>query len=976
MNTPPLFFFSRTATFFLTCLPLLLWGQNCPQASPTTPPWLIYPSQPFRHVAPTSLGARAANVYLMDLPGGLGRPFVFVEGIDFGLSGTENDLQLGDFGWQAFNGCALDRYPMMANMPILIDSVLQRGFHPVLVDFEEGDGDIFANATLLADILRHLSDHAGDPRPMVISGASMGGQIARIALRMMELEGEPHCTQLFVSLDSPHCGANVPIGLQHIIDNLPASAEAVSALSGALHSAAARQLLLKQLVPMAMRFQYQDSLDAIGWPQFARNAGIANGALTPVGDSNEPLLDYEYAILSSEVIGDIGGLLDLEVHADPGLASHPLSGANGPVTSVLEMPSGGGWPWPLDLSVGNDPVGPSNWGGSLDLMPGGTRPSLEQFVSAFNDALADMDLPWPLQIPDIGANQFQPLHSFIPTASALGIAPPWSGLTLSTILDNTPFDAVHLGSSNEPHSEVNPGNMAFLLAQLEATESPLAPGTLSDTIALSASGHWSLPHLDISGRLGLQSPDLAFGNLAAEPGTHGEFLLSPCADSLIVRPNGVLELGGTGAGGVNSTARLTIPAGTVLHVEGQLIVHPGSELSIAHGAHLSLNGAIVDQRHHALIDAAVGSALQFDGVNHWSQASNSQLEMNAEVTLSDAAHWTQHLSAEARIYTHQAHFSLGHSSTALLEALSPETHWVIGEGGNVSMTGHGAWKHVESGVRFLGGTSWNVQLSGGLHFERTEWRGTAQDSLKIAGDLWIDEHLSHDLHLQQSDGTYRLNMAEFEGGSTSMATNKVRWSGAVFSDHPVVHAALGNEPAHLIEDCRFSQTQDGLSLAGPGRIRIEDSFFSNCIQGLKGSRTARIELSCCAFSDNDIAAAALQALLVMQPQSGGGWNLFHHNDVHFKFGQAPLPAIAGGFNHFGTAYSSWGTGTLDIACEGSGVNWQIDGQSWDWPVAWPQIMGGMWAWNPDGPPVCPVTALDLSPVNPTECREDLKWRRE
>lgn len=976
MNILPFFFFSRTAMLLLTCLPLLLWGQNCPQAPPATPPWLSYPSLPFRHVAPTALGARAANVYLMDLPGGLGRPFVFVEGIDFGLSGTENDLQLGDFGWQAFNGCALDRYPMMANMPILIDSLLQRGFHPVLVDFEDGDGDIFANATLLADIIRHLRVHAGDQRPMVISGASMGGQISRIALRMMELEGEPHCTQLYVSLDSPHRGANVPIGLQHIIDNLPASAEAVSALSGALHSPAARQLLLKQLVPMAMRLQYQDSLDAIGWPQFARNAGIANGALAPVGNINEPLLDYEYAILSSDIIGDIGGLLDLEVHADPGLASHPLSGANGAVTSVLEMPSGGGWPWPLDLSVGNDPVGSSIWGGSLDFMPGGTRPSLEQFVIAFNDALADMDLPWPLQIPPIGANQFQPLHSFIPTASALGISPPWSGLTPLAILDNTPFDAVHLGLGNEPHSEVNPGNTAFLLEQLEATESPVAPGILPDTLALSASGDWSLPHLDISGRLGLQSPDLVFGDLAAEPGSHGEFVLSPCADSLIVRPNGVLELGGTGPGGVNSTARLTIPAGTVLYVEGQLIVHPGSELSIAQGAQLSLNGAIVDQRHHALIDAAVGSTMRLLGVNHWSQASNSQLQMNAEVTLDDAAQWTQHLSAEARIYTHQAHFSLGHSSTALLEALSPETHWVIGAGGNVSMTGHGTWKHVESGIRFLGDASWTAHLSGGLQFEGSEWRGSGQDSLKIEGDLWLDEHRSNALHLQQSGGIFRVNVADFEGGSTSMSNNKVRWSEAMFTDHPVVHAALGDEPAHLIEACGFSQTHTGLSLSGPGRIRVEDSFFSNCIQGLFGSKSARLELSCCAFSDNDIAVAAVQALLAMEPHSGGGWNVFHHNDVHFKFGQAPLPAIAGGFNHFGMPYSSWGTGTLDVGCAGSGVNWLINGQSWDWPVAWPQILEGLWAWNPDGTPVCTVTALDLSPVNPTQCREELKWRRE
>ena len=47
---------------------------------------------------------------------------------------------------------------MMGDMPVLLDSIVQRGFHPVLVDFENGAGDIFSNAALFADILTHLRD--------------------------------------------------------------------------------------------------------------------------------------------------------------------------------------------------------------------------------------------------------------------------------------------------------------------------------------------------------------------------------------------------------------------------------------------------------------------------------------------------------------------------------------------------------------------------------------------------------------------------------------------------------------------------------------------------------------------------------------------------------------------------------------------------------------------------------------------------
>lgn len=42
----------------------------------------------------------------------------------------------------------------------------------------------------------------------------MGGLISRYALRDMELRGETHKTRLFISHDSPHRGANVPLAIQ------------------------------------------------------------------------------------------------------------------------------------------------------------------------------------------------------------------------------------------------------------------------------------------------------------------------------------------------------------------------------------------------------------------------------------------------------------------------------------------------------------------------------------------------------------------------------------------------------------------------------------------------------------------------------------------------------------------------------------------------------------------------------------------
>ena len=45
-------------------------------------------------------------------------------------------------------------------------------------------------------------------------GYSMGGLVARYALAYMEDRNINHDTRLYISVDTPHQGANVPVGLQ------------------------------------------------------------------------------------------------------------------------------------------------------------------------------------------------------------------------------------------------------------------------------------------------------------------------------------------------------------------------------------------------------------------------------------------------------------------------------------------------------------------------------------------------------------------------------------------------------------------------------------------------------------------------------------------------------------------------------------------------------------------------------------------
>lgn len=90
----------------------------------------------------------------------------------------------------------------------------------IYVDWKIGTDYIQRNALLLEEIIRWVNNNkeplGGIIQPNVIIGQSMGGLIARWALRDMENKGQNHQTRLFISYDSLHQGANVPLGYQYL----------------------------------------------------------------------------------------------------------------------------------------------------------------------------------------------------------------------------------------------------------------------------------------------------------------------------------------------------------------------------------------------------------------------------------------------------------------------------------------------------------------------------------------------------------------------------------------------------------------------------------------------------------------------------------------------------------------------------------------------------------------------------------------
>ena len=153
----------------------------------------------------------------------------------------------------------------------------------------------------------------------------MGGLISRYALNYMEANSLTHETRLWLSFDSPHLGANVPIGFQHLFNYLgygldtwvgDFSLEAVRPIvDGMLKSPAARQMLTDHfephlengeiaefdssiLLPVAHDYSVTffsgiNSLTTSGFPETTRNVSLINGSGigNPYQDKNGNDLD-------------------------------------------------------------------------------------------------------------------------------------------------------------------------------------------------------------------------------------------------------------------------------------------------------------------------------------------------------------------------------------------------------------------------------------------------------------------------------------------------------------------------------------------------------------------------------------------------------------------------------------------------------------------------------------------------------------
>lgn len=165
--------------------------------------------------APTSLHS-GGKLYIQysvtnnSSPKKLRKPLFVVEGFDahFVAPDLVDNYDMSDFIKQLNGG----------NINTSLDNA---GYDLVFLDFNNGTDDIRRNASLFEEALAWINNPAqkeiSGTSQNVVLGLSMGGLVARYGLARVTKAGGATDTRLLITHDTPHRGANIPLGMQYLL---------------------------------------------------------------------------------------------------------------------------------------------------------------------------------------------------------------------------------------------------------------------------------------------------------------------------------------------------------------------------------------------------------------------------------------------------------------------------------------------------------------------------------------------------------------------------------------------------------------------------------------------------------------------------------------------------------------------------------------------------------------------------------------
>ena len=422
------------------------------------------PYQGFGESSPF-FGVGEYDIFLDTVDGVLDKPIFLVDGFDPGDSRNIQAL------YSQLN------YGAGQN---LADTLRDQGFDIILLNFptytrpnsttvvDGGVDFIQRNAFILVTLINQINAQKVGNQKNVVIGPSMGGLISRYALRYMEMNNLNHDTRLFISFDSPHQGANVPIGFQHLFNYLafgPVENVAVQpVVNGLIKSPAARQMLIdhmeghlqtgsafefntdpNSLLPTGApnyRTAFQNELNSMGFPVNTRNISISNGASN--GTSNYTP-DFEVMNYTLNISSTQRAIINLR-YTPAANQTNQVSRFRGQQFFFF---------WFTGFESLANSKAPTFTAG-LDTAPGGRFD-----ISGFSNGIGTDPILTQF-FDNLNADYF----TFIPTWSSMAVGNTNNLYTPITSSTTTPFAASSIPSVNENHVTLNQNNVPFAISEI------------------------------------------------------------------------------------------------------------------------------------------------------------------------------------------------------------------------------------------------------------------------------------------------------------------------------------------------------------------------------------------------------------------------------------------------------------------------------------------------------------------------------
>ncbi|MDR1793347.1 MAG: T9SS type A sorting domain-containing protein [Bacteroidales bacterium] len=399
--------------------------------------------------------------------GNLYKPILIVDGFD------PQDKRNFDALWDRLNYVSGGVESNVGN------DLLALGYDLVFVNFPyyngiDGGADfIERNAFTVIKVINEINSRlqaSGSEHEIVVVGPSMGGQITRYALAYMEQnpstytnQGKHNC-RLWISFDSPHCGANIAFATQallHFVGRVHQQETAKDNYDKILSSPAAKQMLIDYIgdPSHSIRNSYVNTLNNIGYPNSLRKIAVANGSITgtKTGDDWNEVFNLKAAG---------GGLFNLMGRM---CKSEESSGLHTVFYGYCIIDLNGDYK--INSSQGYYEFKRGH-GCGIDASSGGTYRSFETaYTQIYNYAKERYNAVW--DCPTCEATLSYPGHCFIPTASALGYQHgtdyPCENLNVNLVdQGKTPF-ASYWAPTNEnmEHITINASMRNYLINEIE-----------------------------------------------------------------------------------------------------------------------------------------------------------------------------------------------------------------------------------------------------------------------------------------------------------------------------------------------------------------------------------------------------------------------------------------------------------------------------------------------------------------------------